>query len=91
MHIASIACGIVGALEAAHLSFSLSYSAAYGLFVRGNASHTVTLKISPETISSPKLLSLSDSIFVESLSSPLRHTLLGAWFLRVDVGEMFQV
>ena len=39
-------------------------------------------------MSSPKFLSLSDNIFVQSLSSPLRHTLLGAWLLRVVIGEL---
>ena len=48
------------------------------------ASHTGNLRISPETMSSSKLLSLSENIFVQ----PLRNVLLGAWLLRVVVGEV---
>ena len=91
MHIAPIACGMVGFVQSARLGFSLSSTktpTAYGLFPRGIASHTSNLSVSLEPMSSPKLLSLCENIFVQSLSSPLRHTLLGAWLLRVIVGEL---
>ena len=91
MHTAPIAWGIVGFVETARLGFSLSSaktSTAYGLYIRGLESHTCNLRISLEPMLSLKLLSLSENIFVQTLSSPLRHTLLGARFLRVIIGEL---
>ena len=61
---------------------------AYGLFPRGTASHTGNLRIFLKTMSSPKFLSLSENIFVRSLSSLLMHKLLDTWVLHLFAEEL---
>ena len=51
------------------------------MFSHGTASYTGNMIICLETMSAPKLLSLSENVFVQSLSSPLIHTQLDAWLL----------